>query len=86
MSVAKSILRYLLCTACEEIEVGIVNWRPLPEMRQYTPDARYVPAVWQRKFFIECDDGSYGEIFADVTVENSMVPKFAVHNASSRGA
>ena len=65
--------------------VEIVEWKPTPETRWYSPDRRYVPERLERRFECKASDGTSGHLWAEVYPESPFVRVTKTPNAELRG-
>jgi hypothetical protein len=66
--------------------VEIVEWKPTPETRWYSPDRRYVPERLERRFECKASDGTSGHLWAEVYPESPFVRVTKTPNAKVTGS
>ena len=78
-------VRRLVTTEKSMSAVEIVEWKPTPETRWYSPDRRYVPERLERRFECKASDGTSGHLWAEVYPESPFVRVTKTPNAKLNG-
>lgn len=77
-------VRRLVTTEKSMSAVEIVEWKPTPETRWYSPDRRYVPERLERRFECKASDGTSGHLWAEVYPESPFVRVTKTPNAGGK--